>query len=149
MVYLLQICFPTGSSENTYCMVSASQPILGKGLMKTEEQKSKKQLQEQYREREIIGGVYIIRNRLNNKALLKTTADLQGSKNRFYFSQKTGSCVDMKLQNDWNRHGGGQFAFEVLEELKKSDKQTAKEFKTDIDILKEMWIEKLTDTEMY
>lgn len=111
--------------------------------------KTKKELQAQYKEREIVGGVYAIRNMLNNKMLLLATTDLQGNKNRFEFSQKTGSCIDLKLQSDWNKQGGGQFIFEVLEELKKGEMQTAEEFRADIDVLKEMWLDKLADVDFY
>jgi len=113
------------------------------------ETKTKKEILAQYKEREMIGGVYAIKNTLNDKLLLLVTADLQGSKNRFAFSQKTGSCVDMKLQSDWNRQGGGQFVLEVLEELKKGDTQTEKEFKADLGILKEMWLDRLSDRDLY
>lgn len=109
----------------------------------------RKELQVQYKEREIIGGIYSIKNGLNNRILLAGTTDLRGSKNRFEFSQKTGSCVDMKLQDDWNKQGGEQFVLEVLEELKKGETQTAAEFKADIDMLKEMWIENLSDRNFY
>ncbi|MDR2560218.1 MAG: GIY-YIG nuclease family protein, partial [Holophagales bacterium] len=87
----------------------------------------KKELQAQYKDREIIGGVYIIKNELNGKILFAGSSDLQGSKNRFEFSKQTGSCVDMKLQKDWSKQGGEQFVFEVLEELKKGETQTAEE----------------------
>ena len=111
--------------------------------------KTKKELREQYSSREIVGGVYAIKNTLNNKTLLLATTDLQGSRNRFSFAQKTGSCIDMKLQSDWNKQGGGQFAFEVLEELKKGDTQTAEGFKADVDLLREMWLENLSGAELY
>ncbi len=111
--------------------------------------KSKKELKAQYKEREIVGGVYIIKNMLNNKLLLKADTNLQGSRNRFEFSQKMGSCVDMRLQGDWNKDGGGQFVFEVLEELKKGETQTAEEFKSDIGVLKEIWLDKLSDRDFY
>jgi hypothetical protein len=55
----------------------------------------------------------------------------------------------MKLQKDWSKQGGEQFVFEVLEELKKGETQTAEEFTADIGILKEMWLEKLSDREFY
>lgn len=111
--------------------------------------KTKKELQAQYKEREVIGGVYLIKNTLNDKILLVSTTDLYGSKNRFEFSQKTGSCVDLKLQNDWNEQSGSGFVFEALEELKKDKAQTADEFKADISVLKEMWLDKLSDREFY
>ena len=110
---------------------------------------SRKELQAQYREREVIGGVFAIRNLVNDKLLVGTTADLPGSKNRFEFSQKTNSCTYLKLQSDWDKYGCEQFAFEVLEELKKGEAQATEEFKADIEVLKDMWIEKLSDGDLY
>ena len=109
----------------------------------------KKELQYQYREREVVGGVYLIRNTLNHKVLLDAAVNLQGSRNRFEFAQKTGSCVYVKLQNDWTSQGGGQFVFEVLEELTKGEAQAQEEFKADVELLKEMWREKLSGEEFY
>lgn len=110
---------------------------------------SRKELQAQYREREVIGGVFAIRNLANGKLLVGTTADLPGSKNRFEFSQKTNSCTYLKLQSDWDRYGSEQFAFVVLEELKKGEMQTDEEFKADIDVLRDMWLEKLSGSDLY
>ena len=109
----------------------------------------KKELQLRYIDREIVGGVYLIRNTIKNKSLLDASVDIKGSKNRFEFSQKTGSCVDTKLQKDWAEQGGNQFVFEVLEQLKKGENQTPAEFKSDIDILKELWHEKLSGEDLY
>lgn len=111
--------------------------------------KSKKEICALYKEREIIGGVYVIRNTLSNKLLLKAETDLRRSKNRFDFSQATGSCIDLKLQSDWNKQGGVQFVFEVLEELKKGKTQTDEDFKVDIEILKELWLNKMSDSDFY
>lgn len=109
----------------------------------------RKELINQYKNRKIIGGVFIIRNQLKNKSLLDTATDLQGSKNRFEFTQKTGSCADLRLQNDWIEQNGRHFVFEVLEELEKSNAQTESEFKKDLDILKEIWHEKLVGEDFY
>jgi membrane carboxypeptidase/penicillin-binding protein len=114
-----------------------------------EDKKTKKEILAQYKEREIIGGVYAITNALNNKSLLEATTDLRQSKNRFDFSQSTGSCVHMKRQSDWNEQNGKQFVFEVIDELKKNETQTVEEFKADIDMLKKIWADKLSDREMY
>ena len=113
------------------------------------DKKTKKELTAQYKERETIGGIYAIRNTLSNKLLLGATADLRSVENRFEFSMKTGSCVDPKLQSDRNLHGCDCFVFEVLEELRKGKTQTAKEYKADIDVLKEMWLEKLSQRNLY
>lgn len=50
--------------------------------------KSKKEICALYKEREIIGGVYVIRNTLSNKLLLKAETDLRRSKNRFDFHKQ-------------------------------------------------------------
>ena len=110
---------------------------------------SKKELQSQYKEREVTGGVYVIRNTLNNKLLCEISLELSSTRNRFEFSLKTGSCVSMKLQKDWAKQGSGQFVFEVLEELKKGDTQTDAQFKADLELLKEIWLEKLSNEEFY
>lgn len=110
---------------------------------------AKKELQRQYKERTVIGGVFAIKNTTNNKLLLDATTDLQGSKNRFSFAQMTGSCVSPKLQVEWDSQSGQSFAFEVLEELKKEATQTDAEFAADIKVLKELWIEKLDPKTLY
>ena len=109
----------------------------------------KKELQSRYKEREIVGGIYAIKNTLNNKVFLEAATDIRGIKNRFEFAQKTGSCIHVKLQSDWNRQGGGQFVFEVLEELQKGDAQTEERFKADLMLLKEMWLESMSGSEFY
>ena len=113
------------------------------------DRKTRKEMQEEYKEREVVGGVYVIRNTLKNRLLLSVATDLRGSMNRFEFSEKTGSCVYTQLQNDWTEQGGSQFVFETLEELTKGGTQTATEFKADLELLKEMWLEKLSGEDLY
>ena len=109
----------------------------------------RKALSTQYKDREVVGGVYLIRNTQTNKVLLESAADIGAMKNRFEFSQNTGSCVYMKLQKDWAELGAGGFTLEILEELRKNDLQTDKAFKADVDLLKEMWLEKLSGEDFY
>jgi hypothetical protein len=105
--------------------------------------KTKKELADSYKARKIVGGVYVIRNTVGDKSLVECAVDLQGSKNRFEFSKSTGSCVEPRIQNDWNKLGAKGFSFEVLEEIAKDENRTNEEFKADILLLKEIWIEKL------
>lgn len=111
--------------------------------------RTKKELQAQYKEREVVGGVFAIRNTLSGKMLISTTTDIQGSRNRFEFAQKTGSCVDPRLQSDWDRDGNGQFVFEPLEEIKRETTQTEAEFRRDIDILKDILMESMSCKDLY
>ena len=110
---------------------------------------TKKELQSQYKEREIVGGVYAIRNTLKNKLLCETSTELSSTRNRFEFSRNTGTCVYMKLQKDWTEQGGAHFVFEVLEELKRGDTQTDAEFKADLGVLKEIWLDQLSAEDLY
>ena len=110
---------------------------------------SKKELQTQYKEREVIGGVYAIRNTLNNRLYLDATLDLRGSKNRFEFAKDTGSCVYPKLQDDWTKQDGRHFEFQVLEELKREPTQSDAEFKADIELIKQICLERLANEAFY
>lgn len=109
----------------------------------------KEELRSQYKGREVVGGVYVIKNKIDNKILLLSALDLNGAKNRFQFSKATDSCIHPKLQSDWFKYGEKVFELNVLEELKKRDTQTQEEFKLDIDLLREIWIEKLSDKSFY
>lgn len=109
----------------------------------------KEELRSQYKEREVIGGVYVIKNKMNNKLILLSALDIKSAKNRFQFVQSTGSCIHPKLQSDWLEYGSKAFEMNVLEELKKRDTQTQEEFKLDIDLLMEIWLEKLSDESFY
>ena len=95
-----------------------------------------------YKAREVIGGVYAITNTQTGEKLIESSLNLQGSRNRFDFSQNTGSCIYKKIQADWDRYGADAFAFEVLEELVKSDTQTDEQFAEDVETLKELWLSK-------
>ena len=109
----------------------------------------KKELLTEYKVRKETGGIYIIRNIVNGRVLLLSTANLQGSKNRFAFSQKTGGCENLKLAADWKEFGSDAFTLEVIEEIDKSEGQTPEEFKADIKLLYSLWLEKLAGTNLY
>jgi len=102
-----------------------------------------------YKERKIIGGVYAIKNGVTGRSLLISAQDLQGSKNRFEFAQKTGGCVHPRLKDDWEVYGGKAFSLEILEELEKMETQTPDEFIEDIKVLAELWLEKYDPVELY
>lgn len=113
------------------------------------DRQSRKEKLEAYKHRKIIGGVYLIKNNANGKSLLQSSTDLMGSKNRFNFSCHTGSCISLKLQNDWDKFGKDAFVFEVLEELIKKETQTLKEFSDDVKTLEEIWMEKFESAILY
>lgn len=105
---------------------------------------SKKELKEQYKNREIIGGVYRVICQGSGKQFLRSTEDIKGSKNRFIFSIATNSCPDMSMLKEWNEFGPNAFDFEILEEIVKKETQTDSEFSEDTHFLFETWKEKLS-----
>jgi len=109
----------------------------------------KKELKEQYKNRKIIGGIYTIKNKHTGKRFLDATVNLQGIKNRFEFSKRNKTCIYHKLKEDWTEGGPEIFEFEVLEEITQGETQTDAEFKEDVALLKEIWLEKLSGQELY
>lgn len=106
---------------------------------------SKKELKEQYKNRTVIGGVYCIKCNSNNRQLIKSTMDMTGQKNRFDFSVSVNSCLEPSMRLEWAQYGAESFSFQILEEIKKGETQTEKQFANDVEALLEIWIEKKGD----
>lgn len=104
---------------------------------------SKKALKAQYKNRTVVGGVFCIRCGAADTAWIRSTTDMQGSKNRFAFSLSTNFCPEACMAPMWKQHGASAFSFEVLEEIKKKEAQTDREFSDDIGVLLGLWTEKL------
>lgn len=106
------------------------------------EKPTKKELKDLYSNRIRIGGVYCIKCSGNDACWIKKTKDIEGSKNRFLFSISINSCPDNCMIDAWQQYGKSAFSFEILEELKKKETQTEREFTDDINTLLEIWKEK-------
>jgi hypothetical protein len=100
----------------------------------------KKKAAREYRERRRKGGVYAICCKENGKRLLQSTEDMQGSRNRFDFSQSTGGCVHPKLRADWDRLGGKAFEFVPVETLEQKETQSDSDFYNETQALCELLI---------
>lgn len=110
---------------------------------------SRKELVKSYKERKTVGGIYMIKNMDTGKLFLESTNNLHGSESQFQFAKSTGQCLNKKLEKYWNEIKGCHFSFEILEELEKKDEQTAKDFKEELELLKEMWMDKLKGADFY
>lgn len=95
-------------------------------------------LSKDYKERRMLGGVYLIRNAQNGRYLLGHAADLASARNRFEFGVTTGSAVDPRVRSDWSALGSQAFIFEVLEELEQRPDQTRAQFDADLVALEEL-----------
>lgn len=106
------------------------------------ENTDKRELKNYYKNKEKIGGIYCIQCGENGRMWVKSTRDMVGQKNKFEFSISINSCPEPGMLAEWNKYGAKSFHFAILEEIVKKEMQTEREFKEDIDVLLELWLEK-------
>ena len=109
----------------------------------------RKQAIYEYKEKKTTGGVYKITNTESKKSLIKGEIDLASMQNRFNFSVKTNSCLNLKLRNDWNKYGANSFTFEILEEVEMKSEMDRRQFKKQLDELADKYSEKMNEDELY
>lgn len=112
----------------------------------------KKQLRQQYKERAVVGGIYRILNTRNGRFFMAADENMEGAENGFRFSVMTNGFSRPDLRNmteDWQSFGSEAFVFEQLELLEKKDTQTIREFREDLQVLLELWVEKTDMTLSY
>jgi len=104
--------------------------------------KTRKEIHREYRERVKPAGVFQVKNLTNGKVLLGSSLNLEGPLNRHRFMLKIGSHTNKALQKDWEELGPDQFAFEILEEVKRKDDPNFN-LKDELTLLEMIWLEKL------
>jgi hypothetical protein len=87
-------------------------------------------------------GIFVIRNLVNDKVFVGSSADLGAMFNRIRFQLAAGSHPNKALEADWKRYGGDRFTFEVLEEVVPREDPNY-DYAADIEILEDLWLEKL------
>ncbi len=97
----------------------------------------KKELKQQYKEMKTEGGIYQVRNKVNQKILLVSTPNLKTINGK-----STGSFMNQELKEDWKKYGPDAFVFEVLEVLEEKDDGFFDK-KQELQKLYEKWLEKL------
>jgi len=103
----------------------------------------KKAIIKQYKQTLQPMGVYQIKNLGNGKIYIGSCKNLPGKINSQKFQLNLGSHMNEELQKDFTKLGESNFAFEVLDYLEpKEDKDY--DCAEDLEVLKEMWIEKLS-----
>ncbi len=107
----------------------------------------KKQLRDAYQTRPVVGGVYAISCAGSERRVVRATNDIAGIKNRFEFGLNINGCPDPAMRDEWLAHGTQAFSLDILEELKKKEDQTDKEFNDEIALLLEIWQEKTSGAE--
>jgi len=107
----------------------------------------RKALIREYLETPRPAGVFQIRNTTTGRTLLGLSPNVPGVLNRQRFQLQNGSHPDVELQADWNDLGPDAFEFETLDQLKPSD-DPGYDPSEDLRALKEMWLEKLTASDV-
>ncbi len=108
----------------------------------------KKELKNAYRSRPIIGGVCCFRCSGNGRYWIQSTRDIEALRNRFNFSLSMKTAPEPSMREECEKYGADSFSFSVLEELKKREDQTDKEFSDDLKLLYEIWLEKANQGEI-
>lgn len=111
--------------------------------------KRRKEILQAYKEREIVGGIYMIKNNQTEQYLLGHAANLQSARNHFQFAVATGSTIHPRLQQDWQELGPQAFTFTVLEEITQQTGQSSAAFMDDLKTLEDMWRANLDASKAY
>ena len=104
--------------------------------------KSRKDLNREYLQRPKPAGVFQVKNTANDKVLLGSSLNLEGSLNKHRFTLKIGSHTNKALQKDWNEYGPDKFTFEILEVVKVVDNPNFN-LSDELTLLEQIWLEKL------
>ncbi len=104
--------------------------------------KTRKELQEEYKQRKFRIGVFQVRNTTNNKIFVGSSVNCDAMWNRIRLQLQTGSHPSTTLQSDWNALGDSAFVFEVISEVQQKEDYTG-DYAADVKGLEEMFIEEL------
>jgi len=110
--------------------------------MGEEDMDRKKELKQQYKEMKTEGGIYQIRNTINQKVLVVATPNLKTMNGRQVGLRKWGNHKNKQLQEEYNQFGAEAFVFEVLEVLKEKEEGYFDK-KEELKKLEAKWLEKL------
>ena len=104
--------------------------------------KTRKELKQAYLRTPKEMGVYRIRNVKNDRSFVAASRDIKARLNRHRMSLKTNNDSNKALQADWLPYGEDAFIFAVLGVLKPLDRPDYNP-SDDLNVLEEMWLEKL------
>ncbi|NLK72814.1 MAG: GIY-YIG nuclease family protein [Clostridiales bacterium] len=102
----------------------------------------KKELKQKYKELKTPMGVLMIKNTVTGKVFLDTSTDVQSTINKHKFQLKWGGHPVKSLQKEWKEYGEDAFEFDVLEYLEYAKDDENVNYKEELEVLKELWLDK-------
>jgi hypothetical protein len=70
-----------------------------------------------YKERKVIGGIYLVRCTATGEVWVGQWPRLETIQNRIWFTLRQGSHPNRDLQTCWQQNGPEHFQFEILEQI--------------------------------
>nr|WP_295865805.1 GIY-YIG nuclease family protein [uncultured Chitinophaga sp.] len=104
--------------------------------------KSKKELKDAYRQMSFRMGVFRLRNKQDNRVWIHHSMDLDRAWNSVRLQLQSDRHPNAALQEDWNRLGEENFAYEIVEELKDTQ-DPAVDYKKEVQALYKLCLEEL------
>jgi hypothetical protein len=81
----------------------------------------RKELMQQYAEREPQTGVFALRNAITGEVWVGQSNNIDKQQNGLWARLRSGSCSDKAVQAAWTTHGEASFTYEILEHVKETD----------------------------
>ena len=104
----------------------------------------KKELQNQYKQFKPDMGIFAVINKNNGKHFLEATKNLKAKINSTQFQLKMGGHFNQALNKDLQALGPDGFEIKILEQLQYDDDGIKTDYSDDLELLKMIWVEKLT-----
>jgi group I intron endonuclease len=105
---------------------------------------NKKQIAKDYKQQKQPAGIYAVHNKIDNKMYIGTSKNLPAVIRRFEFTLQMESFPYQELIDDYKKLGKNNFEINILDELELKN-ESEKEITAELNLLEELWIEKLKD----
>lgn len=104
--------------------------------------KTRKELNEEYKQKKYKMGVFCIRNTANGKVYIGSSLDLVAIWHAQKFQLNAGMHANEELQKDWIIYGAEVFMYEIIDVLKENNDPNV-DYNRDLKALEELVIEEI------
>ena len=108
--------------------------------------KDRKAIKQAYKQARHAMGIFRVRNLVNGRSFVGSTANLPAMLNRQRAQLSMGRHPNRALQKDWDELGPDAFEFDVVDELIPRD-QPNYDPTADLQALEELWLDRLSPYE--